>query len=72
MSNIITFIYKLLLTKGDILKNSIFYVQKVCLQVRFWGAPTHADSIAGNFLTSCCNLKIIGLGAKLNVAFLLF
>ena len=32
-------------------------------QVSFWGAPTHADIM--NFQTSCCNLKIIGLGAKL-------
>ena len=28
--------------------------------------------ISLNFKTSCCNLKIIGLGAKLCVAFLLF
>ena len=37
---------------------------------QFWGAPTHEDII--NFKTSCCNLKMIGLGAKLCVAFLLF
>ena len=28
--------------------------------------------ISLNFRTSCCNLKIRGLGAKLSVAFLLF
>ena len=38
---------------------------------QFWGAPTHADIIE-NFKTSCCNLKIRRLGAKLCVAFLLF
>ena len=35
----------------------------------FWGAPTHADII--DFKTSCCNLKIRRLGAKLCLAFLL-
>ena len=34
------------------------------------GAPTKALSL--NFKTSCCNLKIRRLGAKLCVAFLLF
>ena len=36
---------------------------------QFWGALTHADAM--NFKTSCCNLKIEGLAAKLCVAFLL-
>ena len=33
---------------------------------QFWGAPT--DAISMNFKTSCCNLKIRGLEAKLCVA----
>ena len=37
---------------------------------QFWGAPSHADIT--EFKTSCCNLKIKPLGAKLCVAFLLF
>ena len=34
-----------------------------------WGAPAHKDII--NFETSCCDLEIKGLGAKLFVDFLL-
>ena len=29
----------------DVLKTSIFYIWKICLQVSFWGASTHADII---------------------------
>ena len=40
---------------------------------QFWGAPTHAHMhILLNFKTSCCNLKIRPLQAKLCMAFLLF
>ena len=32
-----------------------------------WGAPAHEDII--NFETSCCNLEIKGLGAKLWISY---
>ena len=47
-----------------------FVFWKVRLQVSFWGADVTKMSL--NFQTSCWNLKIRGLGAKLFVAFLLF
>ena len=31
--------------KGDVLKTSIFQVQKTSIQVSFWRAPTHTDII---------------------------
>ena len=51
-------------------QNFDFLSLKVCLQVSFWGAQTHTDVI--KLLSSCCKLKIRGLGGKLCVVFLLF
>ena len=59
-----------LMGKSDVFKTSIFYVWKVCLQQRF--GELQLTQISLNFNTSCCNLKIRGLGATLCVAFVLF
>ena len=63
MSNIRILECQLLLRKNGVLK-------KVCLQVSFW--EPQLTQVSLNFKTSCCNLKIRRLGAKLCVAFLLF
>ena len=63
MSNIRILECQLLLRKNGILK-------KLCLQVSFW--EPQLTQVLLNFKTSCCNLKIRRLGAKLCVAFLLF
>ena len=63
MSNIRILECQLLLRKNGVLK-------KLCLQVSFW--EPQLTQVLLNFKTSCCNLKIRRLGAKLCVAFLLF
>ena len=61
---------KALLRKSDMLKTSIFKVEKVHIQVSFGGVLTIVDIIEfSNFLLQ---LKIRGLRAKLCVNFLLF
>ena len=42
MSNIYL---KVTIEKNSRSQTSIFKVQKICLQVSFWGAPTYADII---------------------------
>ena len=59
---------KLPLKKTDVLKTWIFSVQKICRQVSF--GELQLAQISLNFKTSCCNLKISGLGAELYVDFL--
>ena len=61
MSNIRILECQLLLRKNGVLK-------KLCLQVSFW--EPQLTQVLLNFKTSCCNLKIRRLGAKLCVAFL--
>ena len=63
MSNIRILECQLLLRKNGVLK-------KLCLQVSFW--EPQLTQVLLNFKTSCCNLKIRRLRAKLCVAFLLF
>ena len=63
MSNIRILECQLLLRKNGVLK-------KLCLLVSFW--EPQLTQVLLNFKTSCCNLKIRRLGAKLCVAFLLF
>ena len=63
MSNIRILECQLLLRKNGVLR-------KLCLQVSFW--EPQLTQVLLNFKTSCCNLKIRRLGAKLCVAFLLF
>ena len=46
------------LRKSDVLKTSILKILKVCLQVSFWAAPTHADIIEfSNFLFQLKNQR---------------
>ena len=63
-------INRLLISKG--MSNNYVKVtlEKNVSPGQFWGAPTTRISL--NLKTSCCNLKIRGLQAKLCLGFLLY
>ena len=56
--------------KTDVLKTSIFHSLKFVSRSIF--GELQLTQVSLNFKTSCCNLKIRGIGVKLRVAFLLF